>query len=77
MLLYKETKVHLVKAMVFKSPLDFKEIKPVNPKGNQEYSGLNPLRLSSLISLQFRGLSRVFSNTTVQKHQFFGTQLSL
>ena len=41
MLLYKETKVHLVKAMVFKSPLDFKEIKPVNPKGNQEYSGLN------------------------------------
>ena len=35
MLLYKETKVHLVKAMVFKSPLDFKEIKPVNPKGNQ------------------------------------------
>ena len=29
------------------------------------------------ISLQFKGLSRVFSNTTVQKHQFFGTQLSL
>ena len=29
------------KAMVFKNPLDFKEIKPVNPKGNQEYSGLN------------------------------------
>ena len=29
------------------------------------------------ISLQSRGLSRVFSNTTVQKHQFFGTQLSL
>ena len=28
-------------------------------------------------SLQFKGLSRVFSNTTVQKHQFFGTQLSL
>ena len=28
------------------------------------------------ISLQSRGLSRVFSNTTVQKHQFFGTQLS-
>ena len=28
------------------------------------------------ISLQFRGCSRVFSNTTVQKHQFFGTQLS-
>ena len=30
-----------------------------------------------LISLQSKGLSRVFSNTTVQKHQFFGAQLSL
>ena len=29
------------------------------------------------ISLQSKGLSRVFSNTTVQKHQFFGPQLSL
>ena len=29
------------------------------------------------ISLQSKGLSRVFSNTTFQKHQFFGTQLSL
>ena len=29
------------------------------------------------ISLQSKGLSRVFSNTTVQKHQFFSTQLSL
>ena len=36
-----------------------------------------PLGLTGLISLQFRGLSRVFSNTTVQKHQFFGAQLSL
>ena len=33
--------------------------------------------LSGWISLQSKGLSRVFSNTTVQKHQFFGTQLSL
>ena len=33
-----------------------------------------PLRLSGLISLQSKGLSRVFSNTTVQKHQFFGAQ---
>ena len=32
---------------------------------------------TSLISLLCKGLSRVFSNTTVQKHQFFGTQLSL
>ena len=35
-----------------------------------------PLGLTGLISLQARGLSRVFSNTTVQKHQFFGTQPS-
>ena len=36
-----------------------------------------PLGLTGLISLQFMGFSRVFSNTTVQKHQFFGSQLSL
>ena len=36
-----------------------------------------PLGLSSWISLQSKGLSRVFSNTTVQKHQFFGAQPSL
>ena len=36
-----------------------------------------PLGWASWISLQCKGLSRVFSNTTVQKHQFFGTQLSL
>ena len=34
------------------------------------------LRLMGLISLQSKGLSRVFSNTTVQKHQFFGAQPS-
>ena len=34
-----------------------------------------PLGLTGWISLQSKGLSRVFSNTTVQKHQFFGTQL--
>ena len=33
--------------------------------------------LTGLISLQSKGLSRVFSNTTVQKHQFFSTQPSL
>ena len=37
---------------------------------------LFPLRLTRSISLPSKGLSRVFSNTTVQKHQFFGTQLS-
>ena len=35
-----------------------------------------PLGWAGWISLQSKGLSRVFSNTTVQKHQFFGTQLS-
>ena len=38
---------------------------------------LSPLEWTGWISLQSKGLSRVFSNTTVQKHQFFGTQLSL
>ena len=36
-----------------------------------------PLGLTVWISLQLKGFSRVFSNTTVQKHQFFSTQLSL
>ena len=36
-----------------------------------------PLGLTGWISLQSKGLSRVFSNTTVQKHQFFGIQLPL
>ena len=36
-----------------------------------------PLGLTRLISLQAKGPSRVFSNTTVQKHQFFGAQPSL
>ena len=36
-----------------------------------------PLGWTGWISLQSKGLSRVFSNTTVKKHQFFGTQLSL
>ena len=41
-----------------------------------EYSGLISFR-TGWISLQSKGLSRVFSNTTVQKHQFFGAQLTL
>ena len=44
----------------------------VLPMNTQDWS---PLGWTSWISLQSRGLSRVFSNTTVQKHQFFGTQL--
>ena len=43
---------------------------------SNEYSGLISFR-TDLISLKSKGLSRVFSNTTIQKHQFFGTQLSL
>ena len=42
-----------------------------------EYSGLISLGWTGWISLQSKGLSRVFSNTTVQKHQFFDTQPSL
>ena len=41
------------------------------------YSGLIFFRINWLLCLQFKGLSRVFSNTKVQKHQFFGTQRSL
>ena len=44
------------------------------PMNTQDWS---PLGWTGWISLQSRGLSRVFSNTTVQKHQFFGTLLSL
>ena len=47
---------------------------PVLPKNIQDWF---PLGLTGWISLQSKGLSRVFSNTTVQKHQFFGAQLSL
>ena len=43
------------------------------PKNTQD---LSPLEWFGWISLQSKGLSRVFSNTTVQKHQFFWTQLS-
>ena len=45
----------------------------VLPKNTQ---GRSPLEWTGWISLQSKGLSRVFSNTTVQKHQFFGAQLS-
>ena len=43
------------------------------PKNTQDWS---PLEWTGWISLQSKGLSRVFSNTTVQKHQFFSTQPS-
>ena len=47
------------------------EVLPVN------IQGWFPLGLTGLISLQSKGLSRVFSSTIVQKHQFFGAQPSL
>ena len=43
---------------------------------SKEIPGLISFRIDWLDSLQSKGLSRVFSNTTVQKHQFFGAQLS-
>ena len=43
---------------------------------SNEHPGLISFRWTSWISLQSKGLSRVFSNTTVQKYQFFGTQPS-
>ena len=46
----------------------------VLPMNTQDWS---PLGWTGWISLQSKGLSRVFSNTTVQKHQFFSAQLSL
>ena len=46
----------------------------VLPMNTQDWS---PLGWTGWISLQSKGLLRVFSNTTVQKHQFFGIQLSL
>ena len=45
----------------------------VLPMNTQDWS---PLGWTGWISLQSKGISRVFSNTTVQKHQFFGAQLS-
>ena len=44
---------------------------------SNEYSGLISFRIDYWISLQSKGLSGVFCNTTVQKHQFFGAQPSL
>ena len=45
----------------------------VLPMNTQDWT---PLGWTGWVSLQSKGLSRVFSNTTVQKHQFFSTQLS-
>ena len=47
---------------------------PVIPMNTRNWS---PIGWTGWISLQAKGLSRIFSNTTVQKHQFFGAQLPL
>ena len=57
-------------AKVLEFQLQYSSVLPMNI---QDWS---PLGLTGWISLQSQGLSRVFSNTTVQKHQFFSTQLS-
>ena len=44
---------------------------------SSEYSGLISFKMTGLISLEFKGFSRVFSSAIAQKHQFFGAQLSL
>ena len=48
-----------------------------NISPSSEHSGLISFRMNWLYILAVLGTSRVFSNTTVQKHQFFGAQLSL
>ena len=50
----------------------FSSVLPTN-----EYSRLISFRFNGFYLLAVQGLSRVFSSTTIQKHQFFGTQLSL
>ena len=48
-----------------------------NISPSNEHPGLMSFRMTGWISFQSKGLSRVFSNTTVQNHHFFCTQLSL
>ena len=55
--------------LCIRRPKDWNFIFSISPFN--DYSGL-PLGLTGLVSWQSKGLSRVFSNTTVQKHQFFG-----
>ena len=62
------TKVRLVKAMVFPVVMHGCESWTVKKAEHQR---------TDAFELLFKGLSRVFSNATVQKHQFFGAQLSL
>ena len=54
--------------------IEISALASILPKNIQDWF---PLGWTGWISLQSKGFLRVFSNTTVQKHQFFGTQLSL
>ena len=58
-----------------RQPKDWRFNFSISP--SKEYSGLISLGWTGWISWQSKGLSRVFFNTTVQKHQFFTTQLFL
>ena len=69
--------VSFQKSQLFSSggkSIGFSASTSVLPMNTQDWS---PLGWTGWISLQSKGLSRVFSNTTVQKHQFFDAQLSL
>ena len=76
------TKVHLVKAMILPVVMYGCEkwtIKKAERRRIDAFEHWCSMRVpwTGWISLQSEGLSRVFSNTTVEKHQFFGAQLSL
>ena len=59
---------------LFQDPVGVSASTSVLPMNTQDWS---PLGWTGWISLQSKGLSRVISNTTVQKHQFLGTQICL
>ena len=61
-------------AVCIRWPKDWSFSFSISP--SNEYSRLFPLGLTGLISLLSKGLSKAFSSTTIQKHQFFGTQPS-
>ena len=62
-------------ALYIRWPKDWSFSFNISP--SNEHPGLVSFRWTGWISLKSKGLSRVFSNTMVQKHQFFGAQLSL
>ena len=62
-------------ALCIRWPKDWSFSFSISP--SNEYSGLISFKIYGWISLQSKGLSRIFSNTTVLKCQFFGTQPSL